>query len=46
MTSKEMVQFADRTYAYFQKLARPNRKVGRPFVSHNFLMYPQAALIK
>ncbi len=38
-TSREAVRLANRTYGYFQTLARP-RKVGRPFVSHGHGMYP------
>lgn len=39
MTSKELVRFGDRTYAYFQKLGKPGRRVGKPFVSHDHLLY-------
>lgn len=33
MNGVEMVKFADKTYAYFQKLGKPKRRVGKPFVS-------------
>ncbi|QDG53437.1 hypothetical protein FIV42_22630 [Persicimonas caeni] len=39
LDSKAMVGLADRTYRYFQKHAKPDRRVGRPFVSHGFRMF-------
>lgn len=39
LDSEAMVGLADRTYRYFQTLAKPDRRVGKPFVSHNFRMY-------
>lgn len=42
MNSKALVRFSDRTYRYFQKLGKPDRRVGRPFVGHDHLLYPEA----
>jgi hypothetical protein len=39
LDSKEMVTLGDRSYRYFQKLGKPDRRVGKPFVSHDFRMY-------
>lgn len=39
MTSKEFVRHANATYAYFQKLGKPERRVGRPFVSHGYKLF-------
>jgi hypothetical protein len=39
LDSTEMVGLADRTYRYFQKLAKPDRRVGRPFVSHGYRLF-------
>ena len=40
MNSKQIVKYANRTYRYYQQKERPHHKVGKPFVSHNYLMYP------
>lgn len=39
LDSKEMVGLADRTYRYFQKLAKPDRRVGSAFVSHGYRLF-------
>jgi hypothetical protein len=39
LDSEQMVALADRSYRYFQKLGKPDRRVGKPFVSHGFRMY-------
>ena len=44
-SSEQLAKFANKTYKYFQKLERPHRKVGRPFVSHRYKMYPRANLL-
>lgn len=36
---KELVQHADATYQYFQKLGDPDRRVGSPFVSHDYRLF-------
>lgn len=42
MNSKALVRFGDRTYRYFQQLGKPGRRVGRPFVGHDYKLYPKA----
>jgi hypothetical protein len=42
MSSKQLVRFGDSTYRYFQQLGKPGRRVGRPFVGHDHLLYPNA----
>jgi hypothetical protein len=39
LSSAQMVALGNRTYAYFQKLGRPDRRVGKPFVSHGHGLY-------
>jgi len=36
LNGRELVDHADATYQYFQKLGDPERRVGRPFVSHDY----------
>lgn len=43
--SRALVRLADDTYRYFQQLERPKRRVGKPFVSHDFRMYPAAGRV-
>ena len=40
MSSRKLVEHGNNTYRYFQTLGDPDDKVGRPFVSHGYLMYP------
>ena len=39
LSSAQMVALGNRTYAYFQQLGRPERRVGKPFVSHGHGLY-------
>lgn len=46
LASKDLVRLGDRTYRYFQKLSKPDRRVGRPFVGHDHLLYPRMRAVK
>ncbi len=37
--SKQMANLANDTYQYFQRLPNPDRRVGRPFISHDHGLY-------
>lgn len=40
LQGKELVELGDRTYQYFQKLGKPERRVGKPFVTRGFKLKP------
>lgn len=40
LSSAELVRHADKTYRDYQHMTRPNRRVGRPFVSHDKGVFP------
>lgn len=42
LSSRSLVRLGDSTYRYFQQLGQPGRRVGRPFVGHDHLLYPAA----
>jgi len=46
LDGRQMVAFGNRTYAYFQRLGKPDRRVGKPFVSHEYLLFPRASKAK
>src|SRR5690606_12150037 len=39
MSSEELVQHANETYRYWHTIGEPDKRVGRPFLSHDYLMY-------
>lgn len=41
LDSRDLVRLANRTYAFFQKLGKPGRRVGKPFVGHDAGLYPR-----
>jgi hypothetical protein len=40
LSNRELVELGDRTYKYFQKLGKPDRRVGSPFVAQDHKLNP------